>query len=87
LVQDCDHAECQIVYTIKSLNEQSLFTQVLSRHNMLEREGIRQDNNPPSISNFIDEQQAEPTFKVEERDPPSVDYRCDSQNAGDDYYR
>ena len=32
LVQECDHAECQIVQTIKSLNQQSLFNQVFSHH-------------------------------------------------------
>jgi hypothetical protein len=27
LLPDCDHAECQIVSTIKSLNEKNLFNQ------------------------------------------------------------
>jgi hypothetical protein len=74
LVQECDHAECQIVQTIKSLNQQSLFSQVVSQH--VEREAAMRTEAIPSISNLIEEQQQEAYFKVEEQDPPSMEYQC-----------
>jgi len=79
LVENCDHVECQIVHTIKALNEQSLFTQVISHH---VQQGLAENVRPdhlPSISNFIEEQKDIPVFKVEEQEAPSMDYQCDAQ--------
>jgi hypothetical protein len=79
LVQDCDHAECQIVQTIKSLNQQSLFSQVLTHHANIEREGAMRTEAIPSISNLIEEQREEACYKIEEMEPSSMEYHCPGQ--------
>jgi hypothetical protein len=69
LVPECEHVECQIVQTIKNLNEQSLFRQVALQAN---------SQHPPSIAELIDEPHAAQP-KLEERDPPSLDHFCAGQ--------
>lgn len=85
LVQECDHAECQIVQTIKSLNQQSLFSQVLAHHTNIEQGAMRTEV-IPSISNLIEEQQ-EACFKVEEQDPPSMEYQCPGMPSAEENYK
>lgn len=65
--------------TIKTLNQQSLFNQVMTHHTNMEREENMRNEAVPSISNIIDEQREEACFKVEEQDLPSMEYHCPGQ--------
>ena len=67
LVQECSHAECQIVATIRSLNQENIVTNVSSQP-----QDARQYPHPVSLSQLVEEQPFDQGFKAEDKDLPSI---------------
>ncbi len=78
LVQNCEHAECQIVSTIRSLNETKLFK---DNKSLPGGEEQRQQK-IVSIANMVEEEGLhDPVYKVEEQEPASLGYQVEEPDA------